>query len=87
MDDADRAQPYIDDVITAGRARAEHAAKNHRLRPIIQEMDGQRFGICHHCESPVRPGHLFCPNDPVEPEHSCAVEWEHERQRKEAMGL
>ena len=86
MDDADRSDDRIQRTVDEGRARAKLAMDNPRLRPIIIELDGTRFGVCHHCESPIHPGHLFCPTD-IEPDHSCAVEWEHERQRKEACGL
>lgn len=86
-DDADKAGPRIDDVISDGRARARRALENPSLRPIIQELDGVRFGVCHFCESPIQPGHLFCPVDTIEPEHSCSVLWEHTRKRKEDMGL
>jgi hypothetical protein len=86
-DEADRAQPYIENVVAEGRARAELAAKNERLRPIIQVLDGKRFGICHYCETPIRPGNLFCETDKEAPEHSCSVEWEHEHVRKRDLGL
>ena len=86
MDDADIAGPYIQRTIDEGMARAKLAMDNPRLRPIIQVLDGTRFGVCHFCQSEIMPGHLFCPTDPIEPEHSCAVEWEHERKRKEALG-
>jgi hypothetical protein len=86
MDEADMADQHIQSAIDGGRARAKVAMGNPSLRPIIQVLDGTRFGICHYCESEIMPGHLFCPTDP-EPEHSCAVEWEHERKRKEASGL
>jgi hypothetical protein len=85
--EADMADPYIQRAVDEGLARAKWAMDNPKLRPIILEMDGQRFGVCHHCESPIIPGHLFCPTDPIEPEHSCAVEWEHARKRKEDSGL
>lgn len=86
-DDVDRAGPVIQRTIDEALARAKFALDNPRLRPIVQELDGTRFGICHYCESPIRPGHLFCPTDAIEPENSCAVSWEHLRARTEAMGL
>jgi len=86
-DVADRADPVIEHVIDDARARARFALDNPRLRPIIQVLDGVRFGICHYCESEIRPGNLFCDPDQEAPEHSCSVESEHERARKEAMGL
>ncbi len=86
-DDADRADGRIQEMIDDGRARAKLAMENPSLRPIIQVLDGTRFGVCHFCESPIIPGHLFCQTDTIEPEHSCAVEWEYERARKKALGL
>ena len=87
MDDADRAGPVIQHVIDDARANAKRALDNPSLHPIIQVMDGIRFGVCHYCESEIQPGHLFCPNDPIDPAESCAVQWEHMRKRKEAMGI
>lgn len=85
-DDADRAETDTQDALAEARARAKLALDNTRLRPIIQVMDGVRFGICHYCASEIQPTHLFCPTDTIEPEHSCAVLWERERQRKADMG-
>lgn len=86
-DEADCAQPYIDGIVAAGIARAEYAAQHERLRPIVQQLGKERFGVCHYCGSPIRPGNLFCENDIEEPEHSCAAEWEHERVRRKDLGL
>lgn len=86
-DDADRADDPIQATIDAGRVRARNALKNPRLRPIVQIVNGKLISLCHYCESDITTNHLFCPNDPIEPEHSCALMWEHARQRKEAMGL
>lgn len=86
-DDADRAGDNTDKFEAAAIKAISGAAKHRDLRPIIQVLDGKRFGICHYCESPIRPGNLFCDPDREEPEHSCSVESEHERKRKEAMGL
>ena len=83
MDDADMSDGRIQSAVDAGIARAKYAVDNPRLRPIILEMDGKRFGVCHHCESTIQPGHLFCP---AEPEYSCAAGWEHERRRMDALG-
>lgn len=85
-DDADIAEPYIQRTIDEERARAKWAMDNPRLRPIIQVIDDTRFGVCHYCQSEIMPGHLFCPTDIDEPEHSCALEWERERKRKEDLG-
>ena len=86
MDDADRAAPEVMAIVDAGIARAKYAMDNPRLRPIVQVLDGTRYGVCHYCQSEIMPGHLFCPTDTDEPEHSCAVEWEHERKRREDTG-
>jgi len=81
MDEADYAQ-----VQEAALINHALAARKPELRPIVLEMDGTRFGVCHYCESAITPGHLFCPAD-VEPEHSCSVEWEHTRKRREDSGV
>lgn len=86
-DDADRAQPNIENVIEDGRKRAERDFINSRLLPIIQEMDGVRFGVCHYCESEIAPGHLFCPADTEEPQYSCSIMDEQKRKRDRANGL
>ena len=82
-DEADMSDARIQSAVDSGIARAKNALDNPRLRPIVLELDGQRFGVCHHCESQIIPGHLFCPFDP---DYSCADAWEHERKRKEALG-
>ena len=75
-DDADHAgdntEKFEADAIKAVQA----AAQRRTLIPIIQEMDGTRFGICHCCESPIKPGHLFCHTDEAEPDKSCSCEWD-----------
>jgi hypothetical protein len=86
MDDADRADERIQNMIDDGMARAKQAMDNPRLRPIIQEIDGHRYGLCHYCMSNIAPGHLFCPVDVDEPENSCSAMAEHERLRKRDMG-
>ena len=86
-DAADRSDERIQHAVDAGWERAKRAMENPRLRPIVQVLDNIRFGVCHFCESEIQPGHLFCPTDEVEPDGSCAVLWEHQRKRKEDMGL
>lgn len=86
-DDADRADERIQRTIDDGRARAKLAMDNPSLRPIVLEIDGTRFGVCHYCESEIRPGHLFCPTDKEEPQYSCAVMDEQKRKRDKASGL
>lgn len=87
MDEADISSPRIQAVIDDGIARARRALDSQRLAPIVTELDGVRFGVCHYCESPIKPGHLFCAVDMEEPEHSCGAEWEREYLRKKAGGL
>lgn len=83
-DDCDRADQRITDAVADGIAECRRAPS---LTPIIQVLDGIRFGVCHYCETEIRPGHLFCPTDAIDPDESCAVLWEHMRRRKEDMGL
>lgn len=87
MDAADVSSPRIQAAIDDGIARARRELDNPRLAPIVQELDGTRFGVCHYCESPIRPGNLFCEIYKEDPFHSCSAEWERERQRKKAMGI
>lgn len=87
MDDADRAGDNIDRFESGAIKAVQAAATKRSLIPIIQELDGARFGICHYCESPIKPGRLFCDTDLVEPDKSCNLMYEHERKRKEASGL
>lgn len=49
-DDADRADPSIQQMIDAGMERARRHAE--RQLPAI--------GVCHWCESPAAPGRVFC---------------------------
>lgn len=87
MDDADRAGPEIENAILAGRAKSERDLAR-SLRPIVQEIDGGRhIGICHYCESNISPGHLFCQPDKIDPDESCSRLWEHERKRRQDMGI
>lgn len=37
-------------------------------------------GCCHYCESPVRAGMVFC-------NKTCLDDWQHEQDRKKALGL
>ena len=69
MDDADRAEPRILQLIEDGMARAKLAAE--RSLPAI--------GVCHWCESPVKPGRTFCSKD-------CCVDYEHDRIRRKELG-
>lgn len=86
MDNSDRATQQ--EELARGLAlEFRRELDNPRMAPIVQVLDGTRFGVCHYCESPIRPGNLFCEIYPEDPHHSCSAEWEHERQRKKAMGL
>jgi len=68
MDDADCSDDKIEAMKEIGIAAARSALKRPQLLPV---------GVCHYCESPVDPRQLFCAVDEVEPEQSCAVQWEH----------
>lgn len=68
MDAADSSDDKIAAVEQIGVEAARRALRNPVLVPI---------GLCHYCESSVSPQQLFCPTDEVEPEQSCAVQWEH----------
>lgn len=50
MDDADRADTRIEEMIADGMARVRQ--KLERTLPSL--------GICHNCESPVGGGRIFC---------------------------
>jgi hypothetical protein len=50
MDDADRADSRIEDMIADGIARVKR--REERQLPSI--------GVCHWCESPVTAGRVFC---------------------------
>jgi RNA polymerase-binding transcription factor DksA len=86
-DDADRAGDNTDKFEADAIKAISDAAQRRTLIPIIQELDKTRYGVCHYCESAIKPGHLFCPTDEAEPDKSCAFEWEHERARKKDLGL
>lgn len=76
MDAADSSDDKITAVEQIGVEAARRALRNPVLVPI---------GLCHYCESEIMPGHLFCPTDVDDPEHSCSVGLEHERKRREAI--
>ena len=86
MDDVDRAAPDIQATVDDGIAQARRALGNPRLAPIVLELDGIRFGVCHYCETEIKPGRLFCDTDPIEPAQSCAVMWEYTRRRTGVNG-
>lgn len=56
MDDADRADERIANVVADGLARARESAE--RQLPAI--------GCCHWCESPVGAGRVFCSKECAE---------------------
>lgn len=85
-DAADDSDGKIEAMTEMGVARIRSIMATRDLMPIVLEMDGIRFGVCHFCETEVQPGHLFCPTDVVEPEQSCVVLWEHARKRRKATG-
>jgi hypothetical protein len=70
MDDADRSDGKVEALSLIGVEAARKALQRPQLLPI---------GACHYCGSGVAPKHLFCPTDEIEPEQSCAIQWEHEQ--------
>jgi len=75
MDDADCSDDKIDAFNAVGIERCRRALRQPQLIPV---------GVCHYCESTVAPGQLFCAVDEIDPDQSCAVQWEYERQRIQA---
>jgi hypothetical protein len=70
VDDADRSDGKIEAFNQIGVEEARKALRRPQLLPI---------GACHYCGSTIAPRHLFCPTDEIEPEQSCAIQWEHEQ--------
>lgn len=85
-DVCDDSDPHITNAVAFG-VEASRRALARALPPIVQVINGERVGFCHHCGSEITPGHLFCPTDPIEPEKSCAVDWQHAMDRRRALGL
>lgn len=85
---ADMSDDQIEAERRIGIKRAEDALKKPSLQPIIETIEGttRLGGLCHHCASPINPGHLFCPVDKEDPDGSCVVLWEAERQRRGRAG-
>lgn len=79
-DVADDSDQRIMDSVNEGISRARRALNTQRLTPIIQELDGMRFGVCYWCESPIRPGTLFCCKE-------CGDDYSYEKQRHKDMGV
>lgn len=74
MDDADRSDSdqRITDTVDDGIAAARRAlAAGNSLCAI---------GICHWCETPIKTGRVFCSTP-------CSDLWQHEQDRRKAMGL
>lgn len=85
-DVCDASDLHITNAVAFG-VEAARRALDRKLPPIVQSINGERVGFCHYCGSEVPPGNLFCPTDPVEPEKSCAAEWQHATDRRRALGL
>lgn len=86
-DCADNSDDKIEAAIAIGRAKAEQDALNFKLKPIIIVENSERYGVCHWCESPITPGHLFCEKDPHDPGMCCSESWDHQEKRLKALGL
>ena len=77
MDIADASDKDVQALPDQGIARARQALEHRELLPI---------GVCHYCESPVAPRHLFCPIDTVDPEQSCSILHEQQQEQRRANG-
>lgn len=87
MGEIDIAEPHIEAVRAAGIKAAADAAKTRELQPIIEKVEGNHLvGICHHCESTIPSGHLFCAVDRDDPDSSCSSQWAHERKHRKELG-
>jgi hypothetical protein len=86
-DIADNTDPYINNVIVAGIQRSTEALTRNKLTPIVFVEDGNRYGVCHWCESTIQQGHLFCIKDPRDSGRSCSEEHDHEQRRMKELGL
>lgn len=86
-DHADNSDEKIEAVVTLAREKAARALINSKLRPIIFELEGERCGICHWCESNITPGTLFCPKDPHDTGLSCSEMYDHDQKRRKDQGI
>lgn len=86
-DCADDSDAKIHNLVTLGREKIDRALVNSRLRPIVFEVDGERFGVCHWCESPIKPGNLFCARDPRDEGMCCSESWDHDNKRRKDTGV
>lgn len=71
-DDADRADQRITDAVDDGVDAARRALRDGSSLTAI--------GLCHFCESPIRTGRVFCST-------LCRDDWQHEKDRRKALGL
>lgn len=86
-DCADNSDDKIEAAVVAGRAKAERDHMNSRLRPIVYEEGGKIVcGLCHWCESPIKPGNLFCERDPNDVGMCCSESLDHDNKRRKDTG-
>ena len=86
-DCADDSDAKIHNLVVLGMEKAERDAVKTRLLPIILELDGDRWGVCHWCESDITPGQLFCPKDPNDTGMCCSEAHDHDTKRRKDLGL
>lgn len=83
MDDVDITDIRMEADRQSAIKAAQDAAKTRQLQPIFDKLEGGRIvSLCHHCESPILAGHVFCPVDTERPEESCSAIWERDRLRR-----
>ena len=86
-DAADVSDPLINNMVVLAMEKAERDAVNSRLLPVVFELDNERWGVCHWCESDITPGQLFCPKDPQDTGMCCSQAWDHDHKRRKDLGL
>jgi len=85
-DCADNSDDKIEATVLLGRAKVERDAINFKLRPIVFEDIQGTVGICHWCESYIRPGNLFCTRDPQDEGMCCSESYDHDTKRRKETG-
>lgn len=86
-DIADNSDEKVLAFAEVGIEAARRNSINNRLRPIIFQDEGSYYGICHWCESPIKPGNLFCEKDPNDPGMCCSESLDHEMKRRRDTGV
>lgn len=78
MDDADRADERVQNIIDGGIAIASDKAKKIRALVPIRE--------CYYCGGALNDGFVFCPDDGL-PSEGCQADYYHMLRREKENGL